>query len=119
MFTTLILPHLVNDTRTHWDNFASGYTLTANSTTGFPPDFRHVNSTVFKNAFKTPSDCQAACLSFDECLSWRHDSGSVTCALDRVIALGREIDSWPGRAAKPEIVSGWILERMESRLKFD
>lgn len=116
IFTALILPHLGNNTRSNWDNFASRYTLSANSTTGFHSDFRPANRTAFDMAFKSSVRCQTACISFDACLSWRHDSAASVCALDTVIKLGRELDPLPTWAPKTEVVSGWMLERMDSRL---
>ena len=39
-----------------------------------------------------------------------------TCALDSVVKLGRELDPPPKWAPKTEVVSGWILERIDERL---
>jgi hypothetical protein len=115
-FTTVILPDLGNDTRTNWDNFASRYTLSANATASFHSEFRPANSTALANAFKSLVTRQAACLSFDECLSWRHESGTTTCSLNNAIKLSRELDPPPKWALKTEVASGWILEWMDERL---
>jgi hypothetical protein len=116
IFTTLILPHLTSDTRTNWDNYASRFILTANSTSGFHPTFQPANSTAFAQASQSPAACRDACKSFDECLSWRHETATETCALETFLRLGREVDPQPDWEPKTEIVSGWVLDKMDERL---
>ena len=116
VFTTLILPHLANPERTHWDNFASKFVFKANSTIEIPSKYGPSNGSAFEKAFHSPATCRAACLALEGCFSWRHERAAAECGLDIAVKLGREPDPLPSWATKTEVVSGWILERINERL---
>jgi len=77
------------------------------------------NTATFHQAHISPDTCRIACSTFPGCLSWRHDLAADQCALDTAVRLGRELDPPPKGATKTEIVSGWMLERIEKTLLAD
>jgi hypothetical protein len=117
IFTALIAPSLHTPQLSHWDNFASRYLLGAShpSTSSLPAELHPLNP----SAGDSPPACRAACLALPLCLSWRHDSNAAQCALDTVVRLGRERDPLPAWAPPTEIVSGWMLERIDEELGRD
>jgi len=127
IFTALIWKYLIPQ-RKQWDNFASRYVLTSNSLGGFPIDTvtNGLHKVMLAQASTSPNRCENACKLLDDCLSWRHEvpaesnaEGVETCALDMVVKLGRELDPLKKWEKGREVVSGWMVDRIEERLMRD
>lgn len=98
----------------NWDSFASKYVLNENSTS-LDVGSEVIIDKAIGYAYLSPTYCSAACIAVQTCMSWRYDATESICGLDVVVKLGRELDP-PKWEVKHEVVSGWMLERIEQRL---
>ncbi|KAH8663408.1 hypothetical protein BGZ60DRAFT_411241 [Tricladium varicosporioides] len=116
VYERFIAQHIGVGERTGWDNFATKYEVTSNTTT--VPLALSVESDrpALQAAFETPKACKGACHALKDCLGWRHDSAKKICRLDAVAKLGRETSPQPKWEEKTIITSGWMVERIEERL---
>lgn len=104
---------------TKWDNLASKYILTSNSSLPMTSDIGLIPASkiAFKKASDSPKACQSACMALYTCMSWRHEEAETNkCALDDVVRLGRETDPLLQWEKEKNVTSGWALERIESDL---
>ncbi|KAH6681521.1 hypothetical protein B0J14DRAFT_500969 [Halenospora varia] len=119
VYEKFIAQHIAVGQRAGWDNFATKYEVTSNTTTVPLASSVESDRPALKAAFESPQACKQACLGLEECLGWRHDSAKKICKLDTVAKLGRETDPQPKWEEKTVITSGWMVERIEERLMGD
>jgi hypothetical protein len=72
-----------------------------------------------KNAYLSPSGCEAMCRSENECRQWTHYG--LTCKMSRAVRAGepvkREEKGKNVPLAPNNYISGWMLDRIESYTK--
>ncbi|MCJ1307177.1 hypothetical protein MMC25_000823 [Agyrium rufum] len=107
VYARLIEPHLTQSQIRNWDNFAAQWVIEKGK--DVHPDMRKFD--VGRVVVDSADECRKACEKVPGCVSWRFDDKS--CALDTAVRWGRSVYY---DTPEENLVSGWLLERIQRSL---
>ncbi|CAG9992225.1 unnamed protein product [Clonostachys byssicola] len=111
-FNEMILPHIEKPAQ-WWENGANQFSITSDNQK-WPPapeDRSSYDEAVWKQGWQSAEACEAACISWTECMMWSFTED--LCKMDDKIAMGQGYA--PGMSQRKTSLmhtSGWMTDRL-------
>lgn len=112
IFKALVAPYLRSRVE-WWDNWSSKYEIRSNNAQDAQPPSSVKTTDVWRSAWKSVDSCEAACVSWAECVQWSFYEDR--CKMDSMALLGSGIPEGDSRRQTTlPWVSGWLSQRVEN-----
>ncbi|KAL4894854.1 hypothetical protein BDV59DRAFT_175088 [Aspergillus ambiguus] len=96
-----------------WDNWSSKHEIRSNTAEYAEPPNSVKSADVWRSAWKSVDACEAACVSWPECVQWSYYEDR--CKMDTMILLGSGIPASDSRRETSlPWTSGWLKRRVEN-----
>lgn len=108
----MILPHIQHSVE-WWDNTASLFEISSSNQqwAPMPEDTSTYDVKIWKQAWQSVEDCEAACKGWSDCAMWTFVED--LCKLDDKIIMGQGFaPSMSQRKTSLKHTSGWMVERL-------
>lgn len=113
-FKHMILPD-VKKRAEWWDNQSGVYSVASgnNEWSPKPPKEAKYDAALWKKAWQSVDDCEAACMSWDKCMQWAYVED--LCKMDDKMMMGQGYaEGMSQRKTALMHTSGWLYERLEN-----
>ncbi|KAF9886753.1 hypothetical protein FE257_011130 [Aspergillus nanangensis] len=96
-----------------WDNWSSKYDIRSSNVANVEPPSTVKSPEVFRSSWKSVDACEAACVSWAECVQWSYYEDR--CKMDSAVLLGSGIPEGDARRQTSlPWTSGWLKRRIEN-----